>query len=82
MATDLTYNKTKIIATIGPATSDKDTLRKLIESGMDVVRINFSHGSHLSSTLKVVTNVKQLNLEMNRSISILGDLTRTKASNR
>ncbi len=73
MATDLTYNKTKIIATIGPATSDKDTLRKLIESGMDVVRINFSHGSH-EQHLKVVTNIKQLNLEMNRSISILGDL--------
>ncbi len=73
MTTDLTYNKTKIIATIGPATSDKDTLRKLIESGMDVVRINFSHGT-LEQHLKVVTNVKQLNLEMNRSISILGDL--------
>lgn len=73
MTTDTSYNKTKIIATIGPATADKDILRRMIHAGMDVVRINFSHGSH-EQHLQVVTNVKQLNLELNRSISILGDL--------
>ncbi|MFT5512304.1 MAG: pyruvate kinase [Bacteroidia bacterium] len=73
MAIDLTYNKTKIIATIGPATAEKETLRQMIDAGMDVVRINFSHGTH-TEHLKVVKNVKELNLELNRSISILGDL--------
>lgn len=73
MRTDIVYNKTKIIGTIGPATSSKEVLRKLIAVGMDVVRINFSHGTH-EQHLEVVNNVKELNKELDRSISILGDL--------
>jgi pyruvate kinase len=38
--------RTKIIATLGPASSDQDTIRKMIEVGMDVARLNFSHGRH------------------------------------
>ena len=38
--------KTKIICTVGPAVDDENILRKLIEEGMDVARLNFSHGSH------------------------------------
>lgn len=38
--------KTKIVATLGPASSDEETLRRMIREGMDVIRINFSHGEH------------------------------------
>ncbi|MCH7834718.1 MAG: hypothetical protein IH911_06540, partial [Proteobacteria bacterium] len=37
--------RTKIVATLGPATDDRKTLRKMIEAGLDVARLNFSHGS-------------------------------------
>ena len=39
-------NRTKIIATIGPSSSEYDTLKEMIKSGVDVVRLNFSHGKH------------------------------------
>ena len=42
----LYFRRTKIIATIGPACQDTDTLEKLLTAGMDVARLNFSHGSH------------------------------------
>ena len=42
----LKMRKTKIVCTIGPASSDEDTLRELMKSGMDVARFNFSHGAH------------------------------------
>ena len=38
--------KTKIVCTMGPNTNDKDLMRKLVESGMDIARFNFSHGDH------------------------------------
>ncbi len=38
--------RTKIVATLGPASSGEDTLRAMIRNGLDVVRINFSHGDH------------------------------------
>jgi len=38
--------RTKIVCTLGPATSEIDTIRALIEAGMDVARLNLSHGSH------------------------------------
>lgn len=67
------YNKTKIIATVGPATSDIDTLRKLVLGGMDVCRINFSHGTH-EQHLNIVENIKAINRELGRNITLLGDL--------
>ena len=42
----LIYRRTKIIATVGPASSSQDTIGALIEAGVNVFRINFSHGSH------------------------------------
>ena len=66
-------NKTKIIATIGPATSDIEMLREIIEQGVDVCRINFSHGDH-ETHLETINNIKTLNREMGLNISILGDL--------
>ena len=38
--------KTKIVSTLGPASSDVETITKIIESGANVVRFNFSHGDH------------------------------------
>ena len=40
------YRKTKIVCTLGPAANDEETLRQLIEAGMNVARFNFSHGLH------------------------------------
>ena len=38
--------KTKIVCTIGPASRDADTMREMLEAGMNVARLNFSHGTH------------------------------------
>ncbi|MBU0606805.1 MAG: pyruvate kinase, partial [Armatimonadetes bacterium] len=42
----ITYNPTKIICTLGPGSSDEETLRRMLSAGMDVARLNFSHGTH------------------------------------
>jgi pyruvate kinase len=67
------FNRTKIVATIGPATSSIDMLRKLILSGVDVCRINSSHGSH-EDHIKVIKNIRLLNDELNSDVCILQDL--------
>ena len=67
------YNKTKIVATVGPASSSKDMLRALIREGVDVFRLNFSHGSH-EDHLKVINHVRALNEELGSTISLLQDL--------
>jgi pyruvate kinase len=67
------YNKTKIIATIGPATSSYEMLKKIVEAGVDVCRINFSHGDH-ETHLAVINNVRALNEELGTNICLLGDL--------
>lgn len=68
-----TFNRTKIIATIGPACSDKETLKKMVERGMDVCRLNFSHGRHEDHD-KVINSIRQINKENNLHICILADL--------
>lgn len=67
------FNKTKIVATVGPASSSKDMLRALIREGVDVFRLNFSHGSH-EDHLKVINNVRELNAELGSTVSLLQDL--------
>lgn len=66
-------NKTKIVATIGPATSSKEQLQKLIEAGVNVFRLNFSHGSH-TDHLEVIERIEALNKELNTNIAMLADL--------
>ena len=66
-------NKTKIIATIGPATSSKGMLKKIILAGTSVCRINFSHGTH-EDHLKVINSVRELNNELGSHTAILADL--------
>lgn len=69
----MNHNKTKIIATIGPASSSKEMLKKMIESGMNIARLNFSHGSH-QDHLKVIQNIRELNEELKIDIGMLADL--------
>lgn len=67
------FNKTKIVATIGPATSSYETLKEIIYTGVDVCRINGSHGKH-EDHLQVIENVKRINAELRSNICILFDL--------
>ncbi|SHG75640.1 pyruvate kinase [Chryseolinea serpens] len=67
------FNKTKIVATVGPASNSKEMLRALIKEGVDVFRLNFSHGTH-EDHLKVINNVRELNIELGSQISLLQDL--------
>jgi len=66
-------NKTKIIATIGPSSSSRDVLKKMIEAGMNVARLNFSHGTYADHE-KVISLIRSLAREMNRPVAILLDL--------
>ena len=66
-------NKTKIIATLGPASSSKTMLSKLIMSGVDVFRVNFSHADH-KDVERVVSDIKTLRIKHNKHVSVLGDL--------
>ncbi len=64
--------KTKIVCTLGPATADKETVRQMIVSGMNVARLNFSHNTH-EDHKKRIEMVKELRREMNQPIAILLD---------
>ncbi len=64
---------TKIVATLGPASSSKAILRKLFDEGIDVCRLNFSHGSH-EDHLKSIDIIRELNEEMGINVAILADL--------
>lgn len=66
-------NRTKIIATIGPSSSDYQVLREMVITGVDVVRLNFSHGSHKDHK-KVISNVRKISDELGVPITILQDL--------
>ena len=66
-------SRTKIIATIGPACNNKQTLKKMIQQGIDVCRLNFSHGKH-SDHEQVIKIIKELNEELDTNIAILADL--------
>ena len=66
-------NKTKIVATLGPASSSKTMMSKLISSGVDVFRINFSHAKH-DEVERIVTDIKNLRIKHKKHVSILGDL--------
>lgn len=65
--------KTKIICTIGPASGKETVLRKMMLAGMDVVRLNFSHGSH-DEHRDYISLVRALNKKYRRRIKVLGDL--------
>ncbi|GAH01133.1 unnamed protein product, partial [marine sediment metagenome] len=71
--------KTKIVCTIGPASNSYEKIEKLIQGGMDVARLNFSHGSH-EKHHQVIENIRQASLKTNESVAILQDLGEEKIS--
>ena len=65
--------RTKILATMGPACSDVDTLYRLFEAGCDVCRLNFSHGD-LDAHLLTLRNIREAAARFKHPIAVLGDL--------
>ncbi len=70
---DVNQNKTKIVATMGPSTENIAVLEELFNAGLDICRINFSHGDY-EPIKHVVDNIRILNKKLNRHVGILGDL--------
>lgn len=64
--------RTKIICTMGPATSKKTVLKALVKNGMDVARFNFSHGSH-EEQLERINMLKNVREELNQPVALLLD---------
>lgn len=73
----LSTRRTKIVATVGPATSDKGKLEELIRAGMDVARINCSHAEH-ATVSRVIEDIRRLSFELDRPVAILLDLSGPK----
>ena len=67
------FNKTKIIATLGPSSTSKTKIKSLIQAGVNVFRVNFSHAIH-SEIKQTVKDVREISSLLNRHISVLGDL--------
>lgn len=67
------FSRTKIISTLGPAASKKDIIKKLIEEGVDVFRINFSH-SNKEEFSRFAKLINELNAELETKVAVLADL--------
>src|SRR6476660_6687425 len=68
-----TFHRTKIVATVGPACDTYDKLLELVKAGVNVFRLNFSHGAHEDKT-RIIEFIRQINKTEPYNISILGDL--------
>ena len=75
MSEQPTFRKTKIVCTIGPVTSTPERIRAMILAGMDVARLNFSHGDHEShrQTLRLI---REISRELGMGVGILQDLAK------
>lgn len=69
----MNFRNTKIVATIGPACQEETILRKIIEAGIDVARLNFSHGTHAEHAVRIDL-IRKLSSELDKPITILQDL--------
>ena len=65
--------RTKIVATIGPASGDVKTLRRLVEAGVDVFRVNFSHGS-ADSRQQILDSIRRVEADLSSPLAVLADL--------
>ncbi|OJW55456.1 MAG: pyruvate kinase [Sphingobacteriales bacterium 50-39] len=68
-----TFHKTKIVATVGPACDTYEKLLELVKAGVNVFRLNFSHGTH-EDKAKIIEHIRNINLTEPYNISILADL--------
>ena len=71
------HRRTKIIATLGPATDDEQVMASLIDAGIDLVRLNFSHGT-IEEHKRRVEMVRRISAEKSYNVGILGDLQGAK----
>lgn len=69
----MSFNKAKIVATVGPACSEKDILLQMARAGVNVFRINFSHGTH-EDHRQVIRRVREINAEHEMNLALLADL--------
>ncbi len=69
----LAYNKTKIICTIGPASDSVDVLEQLLTAGMNVTRLNFSHGD-FDSHARIIDNIRAASCNTGKRVAIMADL--------
>ena len=68
-----TFHRTKIVATVGPACDTYEKLLSLVKAGVNVFRLNFSHGSH-EDKAKIIEHIRKINSTEPFNIAILGDL--------
>src|SRR5581483_10157864 len=71
------HKKTKIVATIGPASWDYDVLKKMAVAGMNVARLNFSHGTH-DEKKRAIDNVRKISEELGKPIAVYADMSGPK----
>jgi pyruvate kinase len=69
----LHFRRTKIVATVGPASNSPQVIRKLIAGGVNVIRINFSHGNP-EEHVEVMRRIRQISAQLKMSVAILADL--------
>lgn len=67
------HKRTKIVATLGPASSNKETLLSMIKAGVDVCRLNFSHGSQ-EDHQKIIDTIREINKQYKTNVGMLADL--------
>jgi pyruvate kinase len=65
--------RTKIVATLGPASNSREVIRQLVQAGMDVARLNFSHGSY-EQHAQTITYLREISQELDAPVTILQDL--------
>ncbi|MCM0083874.1 pyruvate kinase [Geomonas sp. Red32] len=65
--------RTKIVATVGPASDSPERLNALMQAGVNVFRLNFSHGGHANKA-EVIRTIREISLQHQRAVAILGDL--------
>src|SRR5688572_695094 len=65
--------RAKIVCTLGPSIADQDMLERMLVAGMDVARLNFSHGSH-EQHAKSIEMLRQASLNVRKPVGILADL--------
>ncbi len=73
--------KTKVICTLGPAVDSEDMIRKLILSGMNCARFNFSHGTH-ESHLATLTRLRRVRDELGRPVAAMLDTKGPRSASR